>query len=167
MNQRMPDLPPSASTAKLSLFLYNGQQRHTGMSGAIRRKFTPFLWVAMIGLAGNTVPDNDLVVQACLSVSSAIRNLLRASMGPEFFHRTRAETDDGQKKCFEAGKTLAEAFYENISTKHHRFMYHVVDHLTSSDVYVEDLLMRMKRCTKRRRRHTRRQIIIWIQFQLN
>lgn len=52
-------------------------------------------------------------------------------MGPEFFHRTRAEIDDAQKNFFEAGKILAEAFYENISTKHHRFMYHVLDHFTS------------------------------------
>ncbi|KAI0562618.1 hypothetical protein FGB62_57g06 [Gracilaria domingensis] len=61
-NQRMLDVPDSARLGRVLRFRINENEKQTGMSGRIRRISLPFYWYAVMGLALDSVPDQDPVL---------------------------------------------------------------------------------------------------------
>lgn len=101
------------------------------MSGKLRRQYLPFLWVVIIGLSGDTVPDDDPLLQASLLLSKAQAELNRPNTAPENRHRTEENIDRLATLCFQAGAAVSKALGLQINTKLHRVMRHIRDHIVS------------------------------------
>eukprot|EP00171_Calliarthron_tuberculosum_P022772 IDg22772t1 len=99
------------------------------MTGSLRRKITPFLWVSLMGLQPGTAPDEDLLLQSALALNKfqiLVRgiNLPKASS-----QRTIESIQEIQQVGFNCGLWLSRALDISVSTKIHRCMRHIADHL--------------------------------------
>ncbi|KAI0560295.1 hypothetical protein FGB62_117g110 [Gracilaria domingensis] len=75
-NRRMMDLPKAAKVPRKPPFPLHEGQRQSGVTGLTRRLQTPFLWVCVMALSRSTEPDEEPLLQACLSLDLMHRMLI-------------------------------------------------------------------------------------------
>ncbi len=127
-NQRFYDLPRIASL-NIAPFRSTEKEVHAGMTGRDRREIAPFLWVALMGLQPSTNPDDDTLLQAALLLNEVQIHLRGVNLPRSSRVRTSQQIEDLKNLCFDAGVTLSQSVSVPISTKFHRTMRHIGDHL--------------------------------------
>eukprot|EP00171_Calliarthron_tuberculosum_P003409 IDg3409t1 len=110
-------------------FRRNSDEKHASMTGKIRRKIAPFLWVTLLGLQPGASPDHDVLLQSALALDRFQTVLRGVNMCSSSARRTATEINAIQHVAFHACLWLAHALAVPISTKLHRSMRHVSDAL--------------------------------------
>lgn len=124
VNNRFSDLPPSARLASHRPFRTSKQETQAGLSGKIRRDSVPFLWLCLLGVSTN-YPDDDKLVQCALQLNAVNAFLCSGAA------LSNAQLIHWQEFLFTFCKTMVSLFKVDVSTKLHRTMRHVIDHVTS------------------------------------
>eukprot|EP00171_Calliarthron_tuberculosum_P002728 IDg2728t1 len=118
-------LPAFAFTLFSSLEYNCADEKHANMTGKLRRSIAPFLWVALMGLHPEAIPDEDLLLQSALAMDR-FQTLIRSiNMSEDAGDRSENEIGRIQSIAFGSCLWLSKALRLPISTKLHRVMRHV------------------------------------------
>ncbi|KAI0557494.1 hypothetical protein FGB62_294g06 [Gracilaria domingensis] len=128
-NQRIMDLPAVCRLRKFSPFRKGPNEKHAGVTGLMRRELNPYLWVSVMGISKSTKPDEDRLVQVFLKLDWFHRQLIGANVGPHRSKRTLKDIQKIGKLGYEVGKEVTVLLDSSVTTKNHRTMFHISNHL--------------------------------------
>lgn len=127
LNNRYNDLPPSARLTKFLPFRNNKDDSQAGISGKMRRQSAPFLWVCLMGIS-QKAPDEDPLLQCALQLD--VMNQFLCDINKIGTRQiTESQVEKWQKFLFTVGSSMVDVFNVDVTTKLHRTMRHVKDHL--------------------------------------
>lgn len=122
INDRFSYISPSVHLPAHRPFRTTTAESQVGISGKIRRLSAPFLWYCLMGVSYQ-IPDSGHLL-FCVLKLDIVNSFLCVSV-----HRTEDSIIEWQNYLFSFGKYMASLFGVDITTKLHRIMRHVRDHI--------------------------------------
>lgn len=166
-NQIMLDVPRAARLGNCTPFRLTAGEKQAGMSGKLRREMLPFVWFCFMGVTQNTDPDEDLLLQVALLWDLVQGELCGVNKRPGSARRTLEEVDKLRSIWFDAGKSTAAVLGGNDSTKLHRVMRYMRNHIVDFGCVRKGATDENETLHKYTKKRIKLQIITCCQSRLN